>query len=168
MLTTSLLIFTMMVLTRANSEYSSEVLSINRTVTINEGGPCPNQWDYYEGRCFHFVPRSLTWAKAQSSCRSMDANLASIHSIEEYHKIQSIIEDHAADNKNTWIGGSDCQEVNAWYWIDGTRFNFQEWCGGQPDSPTQNCIQINYGGGKCWDNLECDVALASMCVKPAN
>ncbi|XP_042273377.1 type-2 ice-structuring protein-like [Thunnus maccoyii] len=98
----------------------------------------------------------------------MGANLVSIHSIEENHKIQSIIQADAAENKNTWIGGSDCQEVKTWFWIDGTPFNFQEWCGGQPDFPSQNCIRINAGGGKCWDNLECNIAIGSMCVKPAN
>ncbi|XP_044216423.1 type-2 ice-structuring protein-like [Thunnus albacares] len=159
MLAVSLLIFTMMALTRANN--SSEVLS------INERGPCPNNWDHYEGRCFHFVPRPLTWAKAQSNCQSMGANLASIHSIEENHKIRSIIEANAVMLENTWIGGSDCQSVGSWFWIDGTPFNFQEWCGDPRPSPGQNCIRIN-SGGKCWDNLNCFFGLESMCVKPAN
>lgn len=98
----------------------------------------------------------------------MDANLASIHSIEEYHKIQSIVVDNTAENQKTWIGGSDCQEViyhytrsvgtdiksilfyiiwsyiysivqeNAWFWIDGTPFKFTNWCAGDPDDYNNN------------------------------
>lgn len=39
----------------------------------------------------------------------MGATLASVHSIEEYHEIQSVTATYGY--KQTWIGGSDAQEV---------------------------------------------------------
>lgn len=34
--------------------------------------------------------------------------------------LRLVIEDNTTEDKKTWIGVSDCQEENAWFWIDGT------------------------------------------------
>lgn len=41
----------------------------------------------------------------------MGANLASVHNTNEFHAVQRVIMNHANRNEQTWIGGTDSQEV---------------------------------------------------------
>lgn len=47
----------------------------------------------------------------QKNCQSIGGNLASVHSIQEYQKIQRIIAGITHDYRLAWIGGSDAEEV---------------------------------------------------------
>ncbi|XP_044198421.1 ladderlectin-like [Thunnus albacares] len=106
---------------------------------------CPSRWIEYNGRCFLFVPRTLTWAQAERNCQSMGAHLASIHGTWEYNEIKKIISDHIQGSPKTWIGGSDSQEEGVWLWSDGTPFTYSYWCSGEPNNDgNQDCIQMNF------------------------
>ncbi|XP_044050272.1 type-2 ice-structuring protein-like [Siniperca chuatsi] len=167
MLTVTLLVSAMMALTSGNDTSINATLPDTNLATGSM--TCPNHWIQFNDRCFHFVPRSLSWVKAQQNCQSMDANLASVHSIEEYYAIQNIVKGSSAGETNTWIGGTDCQEENAWFWMDGTPFKFTNWCEGEPNNSQNNqrCLRINYGVDKCWDDFQCYSSHPSVCVKNA-
>ncbi|XP_044047080.1 type-2 ice-structuring protein-like isoform X2 [Siniperca chuatsi] len=163
MLTVSLLVCAMMALTRANGEDTS----INGTVTndtnidvLNARNGCPPGWEPFDGRCFKLVTSRLTWAKAEKNCQAFGGNLASTRNSEDYNFIQQMT------TELTWIGGSACQETNAWFWSDGTPMDKPLWCAGQPDGAlAQCCLQINTGDGKCWDDQPCRNLLPSVCIK---
>uniref|UniRef100_A0A3B5LDA2 C-type lectin domain-containing protein n=1 Tax=Xiphophorus couchianus TaxID=32473 RepID=A0A3B5LDA2_9TELE len=72
---------------------------------------CPAGWRKFNNRCFIYIPRTMTWARAQRNCVSLQATLASIHSFQEYHYIQRLITTATHGSPQTWIGGSDAQEV---------------------------------------------------------
>lgn len=55
---------------------------------------------------FTLWPSSL-----QRNCLSMGANLASVHSMEEYYQLQWLVMNVARSQRQTWIGGSDAQQV---------------------------------------------------------
>lgn len=55
---------------------------------------------------FTLWPSSL-----QRNCLSMGANLASVHSMEEYYQLQWLVVNVARRQRETWIGGSDAQQV---------------------------------------------------------
>ncbi|XP_044198420.1 ladderlectin-like, partial [Thunnus albacares] len=115
---------------------------------------------------FLFVPRTLTWTQAERNCKSMGANLASIHGIWEHNLIKGMISDRAQSSPETWIGGSDSQGEGVWLWSDGTTFDFSYWCRGEPNGRgNQDCIQMNYGGNNCWDDLQCNAYRSSVCAK---
>ncbi|XP_034078662.1 ladderlectin-like isoform X3 [Gymnodraco acuticeps] len=129
---------------------------------------CPGDWTEFDGRCFQYVPKELSWAKAEKNCHSMDAHLASVHSTAEHNEIQKIIIDASQKLKETWIGGSDAHEVGEWFWSDGSHFDYNDWCAGEPSvQEAQRCLQINYTEDKCWDNIECSTERPSVCVKDA-
>ncbi|KAM6952239.1 ladderlectin-like [Lycodopsis pacificus] len=109
----------------------------------------------------------MTWAKAEKHCVSLGGNLASVHNILEYEGIQKIILDSSQENKSSWIGGSDAEEENQWLWTDGTIFGYTNWCAGEPNNGggIQYCMQMNYGGAKCWDDVQCSSNKPSVCVK---
>ncbi|KAI3376045.1 hypothetical protein L3Q82_016574, partial [Scortum barcoo] len=69
----------------------------------------------------------MTWAKAEKNCQSMGGNLASIHNIIlEYHEIQRLVMSSSYEYKEAWIGGSDAQEENTWFWSDGKPFHYSK------------------------------------------
>ncbi|XP_038588174.1 type-2 ice-structuring protein-like isoform X2 [Micropterus salmoides] len=127
---------------------------------------CPSGWTKISGRCFLFVPRTMTWAQAERNCLSLGANLASVRGAEEYHGIKRLVADKTHGNSQTWLGGSDSEEERVWFWSDGTPFTFSYWCRGEPNNDGyQHCLQMNYGGDKCWDDTKCHYHLQSVCVK---
>uniref|UniRef100_A0A3B5QTS6 Galactose-specific lectin nattectin-like n=1 Tax=Xiphophorus maculatus TaxID=8083 RepID=A0A3B5QTS6_XIPMA len=72
---------------------------------------CPAGWSHFNHRCFIYIPRNMTWATAQRNCVSLQATLASIQNFQEYHFIQRLITTASHGSPETWIGGSDAEEV---------------------------------------------------------
>ncbi|XP_075948408.1 ladderlectin-like [Anarhichas minor] len=134
---------------------------------VKRGVYCSYGWTECNGRCFRYIPRPMTWAKAERNCLSLGGNLASVHNILEYHWIQRIIVSVSHQYKSTWIGGSDAQEENKWFWSDGTSFSYMYWCKGEPNNlrGRQHCLHMNHGAGKCWDDIQCSYEKPSVCVK---
>uniref|UniRef100_A0A3Q4HI15 C-type lectin domain-containing protein n=1 Tax=Neolamprologus brichardi TaxID=32507 RepID=A0A3Q4HI15_NEOBR len=122
---------------------------------------CPRGWTKYGRRCFFFNSAIASWANAEKSCKSMRAHLASVHNINEYREIQRL-----TGKKQSWIGGTDAPKEGKWFWSDGTCFTYQKWCFREPNNDrNQDCLQINRGVFKCWDDMWCDAHLPSVCAK---
>ncbi|XP_067380525.1 type-2 ice-structuring protein-like [Channa argus] len=153
-LTLSALLCAMMALTRAaeNSDLVGRYLY------------CHHGWTEINGACFHYVPKPMTWAKAEKHCQSMGGHLASVQSIYEYHEMQKLTVPHGY--KLTWIGGSDAQEENVWFWTNGDKFAFTNWCKGEPNNlnKSQHCLQMNHSAEKCWDDVGCVAHRPSICA----
>uniref|UniRef100_A0A087XIX5 C-type lectin domain-containing protein n=1 Tax=Poecilia formosa TaxID=48698 RepID=A0A087XIX5_POEFO len=165
-----LLVFSMVALT------SGKTVSINGTpgdgqweFMLYQVGSisCPFGWTLINNRCFQYVANNMTWAEAERNCLTLGANLASVHNSNEYNQIQTLIFTASRDSKETWIGGSNAQEDNIWLWSDGNLFSYTNWCRGQPDNTRgmQHCLQMNYSGGKCWDDFSCRGPKPSVCAK---
>ncbi|KAF1389661.1 hypothetical protein PFLUV_G00075780 [Perca fluviatilis] len=103
----------------------------------------------------------------EKKCLSLKGNLASVHSIEEYEFIQKLITQQSHGNPMTWIGGTDCQKNNIWFWSDGRPFFFTFWCAGEPNNAggNQGCLRMNYGEHHCWDDFQCSHKLPSVCAR---
>ncbi|XP_017289098.1 ladderlectin-like [Kryptolebias marmoratus] len=127
---------------------------------------CPRGWSPAYGRCFKYVSRRLTWAQAERNCLSMRGNLASIRSPGEYKAVQRIILRVDRKLPKAWIGGSDAAQEKMWLWSDGRRMTYTNWCRRQPDNArcNEDCLEMNYSGKKCWNDLNCALARASVCV----
>ncbi|KAM9827377.1 type-2 ice-structuring protein-like [Neosynchiropus ocellatus] len=127
---------------------------------------CPCNWHEFGGRCYHFVPKKMSWAKAERNCHSMNANLVSIHSEEEESFLKSFIGDQTFLIQKVWIGASDCWEEGSWYWTDGTKFSFTDWCRRQPNNlyKGQDCVTVALRG-RCWDDRGCAEKHSSICAK---
>ncbi|XP_026181490.1 ladderlectin-like isoform X1 [Mastacembelus armatus] len=128
---------------------------------------CPSGWTEYKDRCFFYVPKLTSWPDAQKNCQSLGANLASVRDKDEYAAIQNVILSASKDSKKAWIGGSDAQQKGSWFWADGTPFRYTNWSPGQPDNKdgNQNCIQMNFGAKKLWDDGDCNRGNPSVCSK---
>uniref|UniRef100_A0A3Q1IKI0 C-type lectin domain-containing protein n=1 Tax=Anabas testudineus TaxID=64144 RepID=A0A3Q1IKI0_ANATE len=168
MLTVSLLVCAMMALTRAAAvppaELDTKIQEGNHA--IKRAASCPSGWTGYDGRCFLYVPTQMTWADAEKNCLYHGGNLASVHSFDEHHVIQSMILKLTHSYPLTWIGGSDAQQEGTWFWSDGTAFRLQYWAPGQPDNmASAHCLLMNFGDLKKFDDQPCSYRKASVCAK---
>ncbi|XP_074518387.1 galactose-specific lectin nattectin-like [Halichoeres trimaculatus] len=118
---------------------------------------CPSGWSRFNHRCFLYNGAAQPWALAEVNCRALGGNLASVHSLAEEHFVKGLILRATNGSPSVWIGGSDSHYEGLWLWSDSSRFAFTYWCRGEPNNywGNQHCIQMNYGGGKCWDDLSC-------------
>ncbi|XP_039677497.1 galactose-specific lectin nattectin-like [Perca fluviatilis] len=170
----SLLVCALMALTTAAAVPEAEpgqktgpLVQEGKSHIVKRSSSCPGGWTAYNGRCFLYVPTAMTWARAERNCQSLGGNLASVHNVHEYHEIQRLIVKTSYEYKMAWIGGSDAEEKGTWLWSDGSRFSYANWCRGQPDNyrGSQQCIQMNFGEGKCWDDAKCSVRHPFVCSK---
>ncbi|XP_062301006.1 type-2 ice-structuring protein-like [Scomber scombrus] len=166
-LAVSALVCALMALTRAAALPEAEAKDqIVKSHLVKRSKSCPAGWTEFNGHCFHYDPRNMNWAKAERSCQSMNANLASVHNIHDYHEIQKLILRVSYEFTPAWIGGSDAQVEGVWLWSDGSHFTYQNWCSGQPDNDFgQHCLLINYGEKKCWDDDRCNSPRPFVCAK---
>ncbi|XP_067380431.1 ladderlectin-like [Channa argus] len=132
-----------------------------KSVTCSEG------WSQFEDRCFQYVQKAMRWAEAELNCLSMGANLASVHSMQEYQEIQRQIVAATHHYNSTWIGGSNAQQADVWLWSDGSIFQYSNWCPKEPNNAggSEYCLRINYGDQKCWDDYQCGYFHPSVCAK---
>uniref|UniRef100_UPI0037E96442 C-type mannose receptor 2-like n=1 Tax=Semicossyphus pulcher TaxID=241346 RepID=UPI0037E96442 len=126
-----------------------------------------NDWVKINGRLFRYFPTSVTWAEAEKNCQSAGGNLGAVHSVDEYHAVQSLILRSSHAHTPAWIGGTDAHHEGDWIWSDGSRFTYTDWCRGEPNNAgwSQHCLQMNYGSAKCWDDVSCSTSLPYVCAK---
>ncbi|KAM9335528.1 uncharacterized protein ABDE67_020516 [Symphorus nematophorus] len=122
---------------------------------------CPCYWTLFRGRCYRYFPGARTWAQAQRHCQQMGANLASVHNRYEDNWIKRFVR-----FRPTWVGFSDAQQERFWFWDDGTRYTYANWCRGEPSDRChiENCLQINWTGRKCWDDVHCWYRKGYVCA----
>uniref|UniRef100_UPI003AAD5165 ladderlectin-like n=1 Tax=Centroberyx gerrardi TaxID=166262 RepID=UPI003AAD5165 len=131
---------------------------------------CPSGWSQYGSRCFAFISSPSTWVQAERHCLHFGANLASVHSFEEYHYIQEIVRRNTGGFPRTWIGGTDAFQNRLWFWSDGSRFDYQLWNSGEPNSykNREHCVEMNYGDEGRWNDVTCGYQFPFVCAKKLN
>ncbi|XP_033466303.2 type-2 ice-structuring protein-like [Epinephelus lanceolatus] len=153
-----LFVCAMMALTRA----------AEKSPIMKRSTSCPSGWTGYNGRCFSYIPTVMTWANAERHCQNLGGNLASVHSFNEQHAIQSMILQQAHAYPLTWLGGSDAAQEGTWFWSDGKPFRFNYWDKGQPDNyASAHCLVMNSGDLKKFDDQPCHYTKPFVCaMKP--
>ncbi|XP_045074902.1 ladderlectin-like [Coregonus clupeaformis] len=133
---------------------------------------CPPGWTHYGSRCFMFGKTARTWPEAEEICKSLGANLASVHSSEEAQFLQGVVFSMTGSFSPTWIGGMEAfgglvGKDRIWFWSDGANFDYQNWNQGEPNNNgcSERCIVMNFGGEHCWNDLECENVLPSVCSR---
>uniref|UniRef100_A0A3P9JMY0 C-type lectin domain-containing protein n=1 Tax=Oryzias latipes TaxID=8090 RepID=A0A3P9JMY0_ORYLA len=124
-------------------------------------------WTSFRGRHVRYFSSSMTWAEAESFCRSIGANLASVRNHFENTELLSLIKQRQGRYKPAWIGGSDAQTNGVWFWSDGSNYQYTNWCPNEPNNHNgqQKCLQMNFSDRKCWDDVECWIRRPFICIK---
>uniref|UniRef100_A0A8C6TCA9 C-type lectin domain-containing protein n=1 Tax=Neogobius melanostomus TaxID=47308 RepID=A0A8C6TCA9_9GOBI len=119
------------------------------------------KWQTYYCRSFMFQSSAVSWAHAQQRCLALGGNLATIHTSGEERFVKGI-----AEGKTAWIGLSDAQMNGFWFWINSSPLKYTNWCPGEPNNDrSQHCVQINYSGNRCWDDVQCYESLPFVCER---
>ncbi len=84
----------------------------------------------FNGHSYLLVPQMLPWNDAAALCSRMDAHLATITSKEE----QEWIKDSFDWSLPVWIGASDIAREGEWKWIDGEKWDYQNWGPFEPNN----------------------------------
>uniref|UniRef100_A0AAR2M288 C-type lectin domain-containing protein n=1 Tax=Pygocentrus nattereri TaxID=42514 RepID=A0AAR2M288_PYGNA len=126
---------------------------------------CPLGWVKFDRRCFSYVSQTLDWASAEAYCLNQGANLASIHSENEYQTVKALIRAYDPKQNPTWLGLNNCQKRRSWFWSDGTKFGYTKWNKGEPNNLNEECcVHMNWAG-KDWNDIPCNLAYPFVCVK---
>ena len=66
---------------------------------------------------------------------------------------------------NFWTSLTDIVKEGEWIWesTNATLTGYTNWLPGKPDSVDQDCMQINYGATKQWDDLGCTILIGGIC-----
>ncbi|XP_071372765.1 ladderlectin-like [Centroberyx affinis] len=151
---------------------SDQKVDVNQNQTegaqkLDASDSCPPGWSSHGSRCFIFNNNPLNWVQAEQHCLTIGANLASVHSLEEYQFIQEMVKGSSGSLPDTWIGGSDHAQDRTWFWSDGSRFDYQLWNSGEPNNSggREPCVEMNFGGDSHWNDKRCDIEFTSVCAK---
>ena len=116
---------------------------------------CPTGWRRYGDKCYLHVRNSLTWAKAEQSCRSMNSRLASVHDETTSNYLAGII----GSGKYAWLGGKTCSSV--WTWSDCSPHTFSF---SLSSTSSQKCI-ILHANTNHWHYYDCDAQRYYLCQR---
>uniref|UniRef100_A0A1I8AGH4 C-type lectin domain-containing protein n=1 Tax=Steinernema glaseri TaxID=37863 RepID=A0A1I8AGH4_9BILA len=147
---------------------------------------CDSGWSFFPktNSCYRHFNEQKSFNNAQTSCRALNASLASVGDINENNFIRTIATmggDAGTWGVMPWLGGyteSPNETPIAsleWKWNDGSAFGFTNWCPGDPNSSHEKCIHMvvdqcpmcgSYFKLGCWNNLECHNIVPYICKKP--
>ncbi|XP_027025200.1 macrophage mannose receptor 1 isoform X1 [Tachysurus fulvidraco] len=142
--------------------------SITPSVVKDEPSFCPANWVPFSGHCYSLSRTKVMWKDALTACRKEEADLASIHNIEEHSFI--ISQSGYLPTDEIWIGLNDQKTQNLFEWTDRSHVTFTKWLVGEPshtDFLKEDCVLMKGKDGKWADNM-CEKKHSYMCKKKAS
>ncbi|XP_031440606.2 C-type lectin domain family 4 member E-like [Clupea harengus] len=73
---------------------------------------CADDWEYFDGSCYHFSTDTKNWIKSRDACVTIGGHLVIINSQQEMDFLKA--------KANHWIGLTDAKEEGKWRWVDNT------------------------------------------------
>merc|ERR1719419_527306 len=116
----------------------------------------------YAGSCYHKAQSPMTWEGADTFCRDLGAELASVQSPEENTFLYYL----CGSDDYCWLGFSDAKEEGVWEWSDRSNVEYVNWRGNEPDNwYTQNYATLSGPDGS-WNDMSYDRASTyAICEK---
>ncbi|XP_074518338.1 ladderlectin-like [Halichoeres trimaculatus] len=142
------------------------VLLCAATALTAADGTMTSPWVQIARRYFAYVGKSMDWPNAERNCQLLGGHLASMHELYERNSIKNLINRYGGGDPSSWIGGSDLDREGTWEWTDGSPFDYDNWCWGQPNNKNGNnrCTFYN-AGRRCRSAFPCGDQSPSVCVK---
>uniref|UniRef100_A0A914PZY5 C-type lectin domain-containing protein n=1 Tax=Panagrolaimus davidi TaxID=227884 RepID=A0A914PZY5_9BILA len=153
----------------------NEPASAPTSTTTIKPTSCQPSWTYYNGFCYKAFANE-TWLNAQDRCKVDNANLTSIHTLEENLFIANLAYYKGVDGcdwtQQAWTGLFTEDKNAHWNWTDGTPFDYANWMVGKPN-PSQlkkscgfillaSCGTFKMGD---FDNASCKSVLSRFVCK---
>ncbi|XP_038077198.1 lymphocyte antigen 75-like [Patiria miniata] len=124
--------------------------------TLAPGYRCPDGWSGYGDYCYQAQPGDGTWEEALRDCRTMGADLMSIHDMNENDYIVSIMQQKGLTGQ-VWSGMSDTAVFLTFEWSDRSPVTFTHWEVNEPNNyegKNEDCVEV-YTSGR-WNDQDCE------------
>ena len=126
---------------------------------------CPSGWFKERSSCYKLSKKVLNWQAAKKACEDLNSTLAIISSEAEHQALKPHIR---RKKKLTWIGlQRNPRDKKRWLWVDGSPLNYTHWGDREPNSITEECVEIrpfgSHNGG--WNDQECSDRINYICEK---
>nr|XP_015193405.1 PREDICTED: CD209 antigen-like protein E [Lepisosteus oculatus] len=121
---------------------------------------CPQDWEFFQSKCYHFSTGRLSWRDSQADCRSQGADLVVIDS-----RLEQLFISRQSKGGSYWIGLSDAASEGTWLWVNGARETGGYWMPRQPDNHRgrEDCAMIASRAVRNWNDEECGRTLSWIC-----
>ncbi|XP_031428801.1 macrophage mannose receptor 1 [Clupea harengus] len=129
---------------------------------------CPVGWMLYHGHCYSLRREKKGWSQALTVCHKDEADLASVHNIEEHGFL--ITQSGYVESDELWIGLSDRSTQNLFEWSDRSHVTFTKWRAGEPSHYTnllEDCVLMGGKEGR-WSDYMCEKEFGFICKKKAS
>nr|XP_046237075.1 lithostathine-1-beta-like isoform X2 [Scatophagus argus] len=115
--------------------------------------------------CFKIIRTPKTFDDAQKLCRSLNANLLSLHSRAQMTHMKSLANRAGIHGENVWTGAR--RTGGRLHYTDGSKLNFAEWSRGRPNyRGGKNCVLLNFGGQfQPFATAKCSTKMMFACGK---
>ena len=115
-------------------------------------------YDKYFAICYKTSGDEPTWQEAETICLNHGYDgLASVSNLAEKNFLKDLLDYDA------WIGLNDISSENTFVWTNGDTSTYRHWDQGEPDGSTsENCIKMNDGAGK-WFDEDCSSLIDFVC-----
>ncbi|GMS98991.1 hypothetical protein PENTCL1PPCAC_21166, partial [Pristionchus entomophagus] len=120
--------------------------------------------DSEDGVCYQIGATAESWQEAQMSCRSVGADLASIHNAQENSFVRRLAISKGAVN-GVFLGATVSGKDIEFGWIDGSRWDYQNFYSGFPMAGFGQCLAMDTSttSGQ-WMNRDCSTKLPVACI----
>lgn len=138
---------------------------LNKTA-IPEDNLCETGWlQFRQDKCYRFVHIRMAFDDAENLCNSLyGGHLPSIHSQEEQFMLtQFLASVNVKNSSEIWIGGRQ-MDFHNFNWADGSLFNYSYWEQGEPNFPSERCIEMSWRNGR-WNDISCKLKRAVLCER---
>ncbi|XP_062372672.1 C-type lectin domain family 6 member A-like isoform X2 [Sardina pilchardus] len=118
---------------------------------------CADKWEYYDGSFYYFSSDKKNWTDSRDACVTMGGHLVIIKSTAERDFLKN-------KRQQYWIGLSQPQPGDSWYWVDNTPLTGPKfWHPNQPDNHNnkEDCGMVWWSGQ--WNDDLCSVTLKRIC-----
>ncbi|GMR38754.1 hypothetical protein PMAYCL1PPCAC_08949, partial [Pristionchus mayeri] len=120
-----------------------------------------------DGTCYQVRSNAVSWQDAQGICRSLGSTVASIHSLEANQFVRREALVQGAVN-GIYIGATSPSNTNTFSWIDGSKWDYQNYYPGFPIAGKGQCLAMDtFSNSGEWMNMDCNSRMGVACARKA-
>ncbi|GMR52159.1 hypothetical protein PMAYCL1PPCAC_22354 [Pristionchus mayeri] len=124
--------------------------------------------DDKNGACYQVSTAAENWEDAQKICKTLGADLASVHSAQENSFIRRLAMSHGA-LKGVFLGGKSTGKDNGFGWTDGSPWDYNSFATGYPAAGKGDCVVMDTStSAGQWQNQDCSASLPVACARQSS
>jgi hypothetical protein len=129
-------------------------------------GPILNPANGHE----YYLLAPESWSAAETEGENLGGTLAIVKNAEEQKWIFAKFGNEGEQERSLWLGLRRQWLGGPFVWVDGSKLDYADWCGGQPDNGggVENCVHMwaEAHNGGCWNDAVEGTSLCGVAEIP--